>query len=149
MRAYIYHRHNFNMTNSCQRYFKKGGEYLNNFTDNTEEIQETRPQLYKPGISGNPAGRPKGSKNYTALLEQAIKEYETETGKDFFKHIAKLSFTNTRVMLAVLKKFIPDMKPEEYKEQPEPVVIVLHADNKEDMKQLKKLEEEELKALEE
>jgi len=37
-----------------------------------------------PGVSGNPAGRPKGSKNFTTLFEKAVKEVakNLELGKD-------------------------------------------------------------------
>jgi len=40
--------------------------------------------LFKPGQSGNPAGRPKGSKNFTTLFEKAVKEVakKLELGED-------------------------------------------------------------------
>jgi len=40
--------------------------------------------LFKPGQSGNPAGRPKGTKNFTTLFEKAVKEVakKSELGKD-------------------------------------------------------------------
>ena len=52
---------------------------------NTGEIQEKEkkvdnPQLFKPGQSGNPAGRPKGSKNFNTLFVNAVKRI-AETNK--------------------------------------------------------------------
>jgi hypothetical protein len=48
-------------------------------SENAENKQKKRrgapPEyLFKPGQSGNPAGRPKGSKNFTTLFEKAVKE---------------------------------------------------------------------------
>ena len=42
-------------------------------TDNTEEKQ-SKPHLYKPGQTGNPKGRPKGSKN--KLAEDFLKDVQ-------------------------------------------------------------------------
>jgi hypothetical protein len=74
----------------------------------TGKKQNSRPQLYKPGISGNPAGRPKGSPNYTTVLEQAIKDYEAETGKNLLKRYIERAFTSDRVLVSIIKKLIPD-----------------------------------------
>jgi hypothetical protein len=57
-------------------------------TDNTDEKQTRKPMekpwLWKPGQSGNPAGRPKGSKNFTTLFRKAVKEVakKLELGED-------------------------------------------------------------------
>lgn len=58
-------------------------------TENTEMKQKKRrgapPEyLFKPGQSGNPAGRPKGAKNFTTLFEKAVKEVakKLELGED-------------------------------------------------------------------
>jgi len=58
-------------------------------TENTETKQKKRrgapPEyLFKPGQSGNPAGRPKGVKNFTTLFEKAVKEVakKLELGED-------------------------------------------------------------------
>jgi hypothetical protein len=56
---------------------------------NTETKQKKRrgapPEYwFKPGQSGNPAGRPKGSKNFITLFEKAVKEVakKLELGED-------------------------------------------------------------------
>jgi hypothetical protein len=64
-------------------------------TENIEnsEITETQQKkrrgappeyLFKPGQSGNPAGRPKGAKNFTTLFEKAVKDVakKLELGED-------------------------------------------------------------------
>jgi len=58
-------------------------------SENAETKQKKRrgapPEyLFKPGQSGNPAGRPKGTKNFTTLFEKAVKEVakKLELGKD-------------------------------------------------------------------
>ena len=68
---------------------------------------------------GNP-GRPKGSKNYLTLLEEAIKKYETETGKKLFERLIQRAFINDTVLLNVIKKFVPDKTQTEIT-TPEPI----------------------------
>jgi hypothetical protein len=43
---------------------------------NTAENQQKRiiGRPFPPGVSGNPSGRPKGSKNFTTLFEEAVKK---------------------------------------------------------------------------
>jgi len=60
------------------------------------------------GVSGNPDGKPKGTKNYLTLLEEALEEEGIEKKKSFFNKVANYAFTNPRVAVAVLKKFVPD-----------------------------------------
>jgi hypothetical protein len=79
-----------------------------NDVENTAQKQHLKEIGFKPGQSGNPDGRPKGSKNYLTLLEEAIKKYETETGKKLFERLIQRAFINDTVLLNVIKKFIPD-----------------------------------------
>jgi hypothetical protein len=44
-------------------------------TENTAEKHTQKPWLWKPGQSGNPAGRPKGAKNFATQFRKAVKEY--------------------------------------------------------------------------
>jgi Family of unknown function (DUF5681) len=46
-------------------------------SENTERKQ--KPQLFQPGQSGNPSGRPRGSRNKTTLAVDALLDGEAET----------------------------------------------------------------------
>jgi hypothetical protein len=74
-------------------------------------------QIGKPFEKGNPGGpgRPAGTRNYTTLLEEAIKDYENKTGKDLFERLIQRAFINDTVLLNVVKKFIPDKTQTEVK----------------------------------
>ena len=89
-------------------------------TDNDKTLRK-RKYTDKTGkfAEGNP-GRPKGSKNYTTLLEKAIKDYETRTGKKLFDRLIERAFINDNVMLNVIKKFVPDKTSTEIT-APEPI----------------------------
>ena len=76
-------------------------------TDNTAKKQQIGTP-FKPGESGNPDGRPKGSKNYLTQLEEALLKYETATGKKLFDRLIQRAFINDNVLLNVMKKFVAD-----------------------------------------
>ena len=83
-------------------------------------------------IEGHPklGGKAKGTKNYLTLLEEAIKNYETEKGKNLFKRLIERAFINDTVLLGVIKKFVPDKTSTEII-TPEPIEItVIHIGNK-------------------
>ena len=95
----------------------------NELTDKTAEKPRGKP--FEPGNNANPDGRPKGSKNYLTLLEEALKDYETETGKKLFRRLIERAFINDKVLLGTVKKFIADKTHTEI-ETTEPVEIVIH-----------------------
>ena len=55
----------------------------------------------------NRQGRP--SKSRIDELAKAIDKESERQGKDFWEEVAKKAFTSERIMLAVVKKFIPDL----------------------------------------
>lgn len=49
--------------------------------ENTGEIQRINGK-FAPGVSGNPAGKPKGVKHFTTIVQEALKKLgTTETGE--------------------------------------------------------------------
>lgn len=67
-----------------------------NKTENTENIQKVdrrkvMPHLFQPGVSGNPAGKPKGTKHFNTIFMDILKE-EIEL-KDFNGKPIKMSLS--------------------------------------------------------
>jgi len=62
-------------------------------------------------VKGNKLGpgRPKGSKNKLTLdLQKAIREVEKEKDKSLFKHFVERAYRNDAVLVALVKKLLPD-----------------------------------------
>ncbi len=55
----------------------------------TEEQKNNRPWLYKKGQSGNPGGRPKGSKTLKTYLKERFESMTDEEREDFFDGMNK------------------------------------------------------------
>ena len=83
---------------------------------------------FKEGNLGGP-GRPPGSKNYTTLLEEAINNYETTTGKKLFDRLIQRAFINDNVLLNVTKKLVPDKTHTEISGVEEITFNIKHLDN--------------------
>lgn len=60
------------------------------------------------GQSGNPAGRPRGTKQRDLMFE-ALAEVEESQGKSIFVHAFERAFVEDKVLIAMLKKLVPDM----------------------------------------
>jgi len=67
-----------------------------------------KPGTWKKGQSGNPKGRP--PKPEIDLLRQAIKTVETRRKKKFFILAVERAYENDTVLIAILKKMVPDLK---------------------------------------
>lgn len=67
------------------------------------------------GVSANPEGRPTGSKNKFSMakLEKAMEDVEKELNKDIFKRFVEMSFYNPGLMIALMRKFVPDKSSQE------------------------------------
>lgn len=83
--------------------------------DNKEPLKNDEKTVndtkFKEGNPGGP-GRPKGSA-YMDELKQAIKEVEKEKKKSLFKRVIERAYISDSVMIAVLKKFVPDKVKQE------------------------------------
>lgn len=62
-----------------------------------------------PNINRN--GRPKNAE--IDKLRRALQNEGDKKGKDFWEEVAKKAFVNEKIMIAVLKKFVPDMRHSE------------------------------------
>jgi hypothetical protein len=68
---------------------------------------------YKPGQSGNPAGKPKGSKNHAITLEKltaAIRAVEKSKRKSLLEHFVERSYKDNKLLAVLMKKYIADKK---------------------------------------
>lgn len=68
--------------------------------------------MFKKGKSGNPSGRPKGATNKLSIaaLAKAIKRVEKAKQKKLLDHFVEKAYTDTTVLTALMKKFLPDMR---------------------------------------
>ena len=65
---------------------------------------------FKKGQSGNPNGRPKRGDTMVEQLEKAINEVEKAKKRKLFNHFVRQAFEDNAVLIALMRKIIPDMK---------------------------------------
>lgn len=97
---------------------------MKNESDNNREKQTSG--RFKPGQSGNPAGRPKGSVN---LITRAAQEKLAERVDEILEQAISLATSGD---IHALKLLIPRLLPE-VKEQPLPVLDLPHIGSVEDL----------------
>ena len=65
---------------------------------------------WEKGQSGNPRGRQKGIRSEAEKLRQAMRKVENERDVDFYQHFCERAFEDNQILVALMKKFVPDMK---------------------------------------
>lgn len=66
---------------------------------------------FKPGQSGNPKGRPKGTVDkWKKELESAIRRTEKAKDQKFLDRVMEKAWNSEGLMIAILKKIVPDCK---------------------------------------
>jgi len=70
---------------------------------------------FKKGVSANPKGRPKGSVDFFTQVRDTMKKVEKEKGISLIEYAVRKAYTNPQVLIAILKKVIPDMSQSEIK----------------------------------
>ena len=90
-----------------------------------KQIKRGNPNWQK-GKSANPKGRPLGT-GYITLLEDAIKEVEKEKKKSFFRRVIERAYISDSVLVAVLKKFVPDRQFTQIEEVENPELVMAKA----------------------
>ncbi len=70
---------------------------------------------FKKGQSGNPSGMKKGTVDFISQLKSELKNVEKEKGTSLIKFAIQKAYTNPQVLIALLKKIIPDMTQSDIK----------------------------------
>jgi hypothetical protein len=65
---------------------------------------------WKKGQSGNPNGRPRKGQSIPEQLEAAIKAVEKQRKIKMLNHFVRRALENDAVLIALMKKVLPDMK---------------------------------------
>lgn len=74
--------------------------------DKNERIVHDNRGKFAPGNCANPNGRPRNAE--PELLRQALIKEGIKRGEDFWQKVAEYAFRDKAVMIAVIKKFVPD-----------------------------------------
>lgn len=57
--------------------------------DSEEQKNNSKPWLFQPGQSGNPGGRPKGSKSLKTYVQEYLRDLNDEEKLEFIKGLPK------------------------------------------------------------
>lgn len=74
------------------------------------------PHRFKKGVSGNPAGKPKGTLDITTQLNKITEELQASISrvekiknKKLLDHFVERAFEDDKVLIACTKKIMPDL----------------------------------------
>ncbi len=81
-------------------------------------------KAYKKGTSGNPKGRPKGL-NETERLKEAIKRAKKRNKVDLIDHFCNVAYIDNRVLIALMKKLVPDKREEDLNLKAAVTIIII------------------------
>ncbi len=120
-------------------------------TDNTaEKQQKVRGKPFPKGVSGNPNGRPKGSRNFSTVFENALTKLSKRKDGDTTELEEKLVLVGFKKAMAgdyrywnsiIDRRFGKDTKKqelEEQKPQEERMILLFSEDELKDIKEGKK-----------
>lgn len=81
-----------------------------------QAIENSLPHRWKPGESGNPSGKKEGTLNHETRLETisddiqaSINRIEKKRNESLLDHFVERAFNNDGVLVAVMKKIMPDL----------------------------------------
>jgi hypothetical protein len=72
-----------------------------------EDLPESHGKGFRPGVSGNPKGRPKGS-GYAEELRTAIRTVEKKEKVKLFTHFVQQAYKNPKVLAVLMDKLVPN-----------------------------------------
>jgi len=81
---------------------------VNEIDKATKKHNRGNPNWTKGGKSPNPKGREKGSYAVYTLLSDAIQKVEKQKGINILEHFVDRAMRNDTVLVALLKKLVPD-----------------------------------------
>lgn len=94
---------------------------------------------YKKGQTGNPNGRP--PKPEIEELRKAIKAVEKKEGKKLLEHFVGQAFRNDNVLVALMKKVLPDKKEADLNvggQQDNPIRLIVFTDDSDTKRKIHK-----------
>jgi len=80
-------------------------EYVSNNGQHADSAEKARGSQFQPGQSGNPGGRPRGSRNKSTLLAEAMLEGEAETIA--LRLIGKVRAGDSAALRLLVERLVP------------------------------------------
>jgi len=77
-------------------------------TPDATQVKPSGPHRWKKGQSGNPKGLQKGEAR--TLLDEAIAAVGIVKKKTLFRHAVEQAYVDNKVLVAILKKVVPDLR---------------------------------------